>query len=617
MFSLGVNAQVKQNNGNTLGTATNSSAALDMSSTPSWNSSTNQGKGIIYPRVALSTFTSFSTSGAVGIPNNYPTRFDGFLVYNTDTVGVAGVGSTQGTLKSGYWYYDNKTTNINGGTWRPVSSSSLAPGTNSGDVLTWNGTAWVSQAPAATTTASNGLNMSGSDVRLGGSLTQATTIGTSPTNTLSITGLQSGNLSTDSVLVTTSTGQLKKVSISAVQDHTVGTIVTFPYSAIPADYLECNGAAVSRTTYAALFAKIGTTYGAGDGSTTFNLPDLRGEFIRGWDNGRGVDPSRLIGSNQMHSFASHNHGVNDPGHSHQLAYEVPLNILDTDRGVGNGSFWSLDNPAIPNTHVSTTNISIQNTGGSETRPRNVAMVYAIKANESILLPTNAAISAAAAANEPWYSETTGTGATLNTENIYQTGNVGIGTTAPTTKLHVNAATAGTGFRLVDGSQAAGKVLTSDANGNASWTYDATSKIRVAATGLNNTAGGTFISAQTNLVYTSELQDDFNAYNNSTGVFTAPFSTFYTFEIATYTNNPSLPNTNNLLDINVSGASTTFQYGRTWEKYSDAGGNWYLCQGTNTIYLSAGQTVNLLLAQDVFVPAVYTHTIGLNRLIIRY
>ena len=72
----------------------------------------------------------------------------------------------------------------------------------------------------------------------------------------------------------------------------VGMIV---YGAFPdqlsgeGGWLKANGAAVSRTAYGDLFAKIGTVFGSRDGSTTFNLPDLRGEFIRGWDNGRGVD----------------------------------------------------------------------------------------------------------------------------------------------------------------------------------------------------------------------------------------------------------------------------------------------------------------------------------------
>lgn len=78
----------------------------------------------------------------------------------------------------------------------------------------------------------------------------------------------------------------------------VGMVAPFAMAAPPDGWLECNGAAISRTSYAALFARIGTTYGVGDGSTTFALPDLRGEFLRGWDNGRGVDGGRVFASGQ-------------------------------------------------------------------------------------------------------------------------------------------------------------------------------------------------------------------------------------------------------------------------------------------------------------------------------
>ena len=77
-----------------------------------------------------------------------------------------------------------------------------------------------------------------------------------------------------------------------------GAVLYFAGQTAPAGWLKANGAAVSRTAYAALFAAIGTTYGAGDGSTTFNLPDLRGEFMRGWDDGRGIDRGRAFGSAQ-------------------------------------------------------------------------------------------------------------------------------------------------------------------------------------------------------------------------------------------------------------------------------------------------------------------------------
>ncbi|HFC8546142.1 TPA: phage tail protein [Neisseria lactamica] len=77
-----------------------------------------------------------------------------------------------------------------------------------------------------------------------------------------------------------------------------GAVLYFAGRTAPAGWLKANGAAVSRTTYAALFAAIGITYGAGNGSTTFNLPDLRGEFMRGWDDGRGIDRGRAFGSAQ-------------------------------------------------------------------------------------------------------------------------------------------------------------------------------------------------------------------------------------------------------------------------------------------------------------------------------
>lgn len=77
-----------------------------------------------------------------------------------------------------------------------------------------------------------------------------------------------------------------------------GSLKEFAQSTAPAGWLECDGSAVSRSTYAALFTAIGTTYGTGDGSTTFNLPDARGRVLRGWDHGAGRDAGRAFGSSQ-------------------------------------------------------------------------------------------------------------------------------------------------------------------------------------------------------------------------------------------------------------------------------------------------------------------------------
>ena len=72
-----------------------------------------------------------------------------------------------------------------------------------------------------------------------------------------------------------------------------GSVMPYAGSSAPTDWLLCSGAAVSRTTYAALFAVVGTTYGSGDGSTTFNLPDLRGRAVAGVDNMGGSAANRL------------------------------------------------------------------------------------------------------------------------------------------------------------------------------------------------------------------------------------------------------------------------------------------------------------------------------------
>jgi hypothetical protein len=97
-----------------------------------------------------------------------------------------------------------------------------------------------------------------------------------------------------------------QLATTAFVSSAVGSITTTPAGAVdyfamstaPTGYIKANGAAISRSTYSALFAAIGTTFGNGNGSTTFNVPDLRGEFLRGWDDSRGVDSGRGFGSAQ-------------------------------------------------------------------------------------------------------------------------------------------------------------------------------------------------------------------------------------------------------------------------------------------------------------------------------
>lgn len=173
--------------------------------------------------------------------------------------------------------------------------------------------------------------------------------------------------------------EVNRVADSAGATLTVppGTLIYHCSSTAPSGFLKANGALISRSTYSVLFSAIGTTFGVGDGSTTFGLPDMRGEFPRSWADDRAVDTGRAFGSAQAEAYLSHNHGVTDPGHTHSLNYQTPLNAVDTDRGTLSSQF-SVDNTVVPTTQSSVTGISINNSGGTETRPRNIALLACIK-----------------------------------------------------------------------------------------------------------------------------------------------------------------------------------------------------------------------------------------------
>ncbi len=134
-----------------------------------------------------------------------------------------------------------------------------------------------------------------------------------------------------------------------------GAVSHFARATAPAGWLAANGAAVSRTTYADLFAAIGTTFGAGNGSTTFNLPDLRGEFVRGLDGGRGIDAGRTLGSAQASQNLAHTH-----------EYMEIMGVDNTQAGAGIQGGWFA--------YGATTSSS----GGAEARPRNIALLACIK-----------------------------------------------------------------------------------------------------------------------------------------------------------------------------------------------------------------------------------------------
>jgi len=178
-----------------------------------------------------------------------------------------------------------------------------------------------------------------------------------------------------------------------------GCVFCRAVASVPAGYLECNGAVVSRTTYSALFAVIGTQYGSGNGSSTFNIPDLRGEFVRGFDNGRGVDSGRSINNPQGSQNVSHNHSYGNNGitvsganHNHNIRkISLQPSIANVAITLGSGQGYQIGyatnnngqtGQAVQNSGnlsmSGTVGITINNAGGNESRPRNVAMMYIIR-----------------------------------------------------------------------------------------------------------------------------------------------------------------------------------------------------------------------------------------------
>ena len=192
-----------------------------------------------------------------------------------------------------------------------------------------------------------------------------------------------------------------------------GAVQEFAGSTAPEGWLMCDGSAVSRTDYAALFSVIGDTYGVGDGSTTFNLPDLRGEFVRGLDDmgtaqgARGVDSGRGLGSTQTDTTApngmSASTSASSQGAGNHQHFTLRSGRVSAQNTVGNNEYVMAEyvqssgsanyikvgtssvanvgltsTPTNGTTHTHPISASTSLSGDTETRPRNCAMNFIIK-----------------------------------------------------------------------------------------------------------------------------------------------------------------------------------------------------------------------------------------------
>ena len=167
-----------------------------------------------------------------------------------------------------------------------------------------------------------------------------------------------------------------------------GTILAHAANTPPTGFLECNGSNISRSTYATLFSTISTTFGVGDGSSTFALPDLRGQFIRGWANTGSTDASRVFGSTQTDQNKNHTHTTDSTSLTGGIrkisegfgaggsATGVFTKTADGNNTItGSSSTSPVGGVDFDGTHTHTISSS---GGGTEARPTNLALMYIIK-----------------------------------------------------------------------------------------------------------------------------------------------------------------------------------------------------------------------------------------------
>jgi microcystin-dependent protein len=286
-------------------------------------------------------------------------------------------------------------------------------------------TAGIFYGSGAGLTALNAGNLASGilpDARLSGTYTGVNITGNAATankwaamRTLTFTGGATGSISFDgsanvSVALTVqpsahihTIAQVTGLDTELTAAAPPSAIMAFPLTAAPAGWLKCNGAAISRTTYADLFAAVGTRFGVGDGSTTFNLPDARGEFLRGWDDARGIDAGRVLGSWQADMHAAHTHTGTTTSDAHTHTWSgttssagAHTHPLTGASGTGSNSHMGFQDvngatlqtgSAGAHTHTmsGTTSSDSHNhtfttaaSGGTETRPRNLAFLICIK-----------------------------------------------------------------------------------------------------------------------------------------------------------------------------------------------------------------------------------------------
>ena len=251
----------------------------------------------------------------------------------------------------------------------PATGSSVSIGTATGGVTIPGdlGIAGVLTYEDVTNVDSVGVVTARAGIKIGPSAGVAATI------------FADGSINTSGI-ITATTFHGSGANLTGVVSIPTGMIAPFAMSSPPTGWLECNGATISRSTYATLFAAIGTTYGAGDGSSTFVLPDLRATFIRGFDNSRGIDTGRVFGSFQDQGIPAMKGDIADAHGQSRTQTNAVSGFTNVFEGIGTSSWrTSIESSSGQYAEVrfdSTRIVPDAPHGG--VRPRNLALMYMIK-----------------------------------------------------------------------------------------------------------------------------------------------------------------------------------------------------------------------------------------------
>lgn len=220
-------------------------------------------------------------------------------------------------------------------------------------------------------------------------------IRTSITTFVNSTKLDGDNLQTGGVpTAALAASAITRPKIVDTERLPIGMVSPFAGTTAPSGWLLCDGSAISRTTYADLFAVIAETHGEGDNATTFNIPDYRGRFLRGVDHAQARDPDRAtrtamatggntgdnVGSLQTGANLAHTHTFSDTtasdgAHTHSIPATLSIGVSAGGATSGSAAVAGVTGSNGAHTHAFS---GTTNSSGSESRPINAYVEYIIK-----------------------------------------------------------------------------------------------------------------------------------------------------------------------------------------------------------------------------------------------